>query len=168
MVTREQIEAVLTQVRDALETVRNFGTTLANDLAVIQAREIFTKDIIYTLKEGADKLTVADQNEEGANLLQHRRASVERKDAHAHATRVLVHGLCDLHRQLASRNEHEPVRPPAIFRSQIGDPVQHRQRERGGLPGPGCRLREQIASFEQQRNRLPLYGGRLFVPERGD
>lgn len=58
-----------TQVRDALETVRAFGTTLANDLAIIQTREQFTSDLINTLNEGSDKLTVADQNEEGAKLL---------------------------------------------------------------------------------------------------
>lgn len=65
----ETIDAVGTQVRDALEQVRSFGTTLANDLAIIQTRENFTQDIINTLNEGSDKLTVADQNEEGAKLL---------------------------------------------------------------------------------------------------
>ena len=55
--------------REALETVRNFGLTLANDLSVIQTREGFTQNMINTLSEGADKLTVADQNEEGAKLL---------------------------------------------------------------------------------------------------
>ncbi len=62
-------EATLTSVREALNQVRNFGTTLANDLSVIQARETFTQNIVNTLTEGADKLTVADQNEEGAKLL---------------------------------------------------------------------------------------------------
>lgn len=62
-------DAAIENVRDALTLVRNFGTTLANDLSVIQTREVFTKNIINTLTEGADKLTVADQNEEGAKLL---------------------------------------------------------------------------------------------------
>lgn len=62
-------ELVLTQVRDALETVRGFGSTLANNLSIIQARETYTKDIINTLTEGSDKLVNADQNEEGAKLL---------------------------------------------------------------------------------------------------
>lgn len=65
----ESIDAQLVEARAALETVRNFGTTLANDLAIIQTREQFTQDIINTLNEGSDKLTVADQNEEGAKLL---------------------------------------------------------------------------------------------------
>ncbi len=63
------VELTLDQVRDALATVRNFGSTLANSLSVIQARESFTSSLINTLKEGSDKLTVADQNEEGAKLL---------------------------------------------------------------------------------------------------
>jgi len=63
------IDAVGDQVREALDQVRSFGTTLANDLAIIQTREQFTQDIINTLNEGSDKLTVADQNEEGAKLL---------------------------------------------------------------------------------------------------
>ncbi len=62
-------DGTLTDVRAALELVRNFGLTLANDLSVIQTRETFTGSIINTLTEGADKLTVADQNEEGAKLL---------------------------------------------------------------------------------------------------
>jgi hypothetical protein len=63
------IDSYGTAVRDALEEVRAFGTTLANDLAIIQTREQFTSDLINTLNEGSDKLTVADQNEEGAKLL---------------------------------------------------------------------------------------------------
>jgi flagellin-like hook-associated protein FlgL len=63
------IAAVVTEVSDALDSVRSFGSSLANDLAIIQTREDFTKNTINNLEEGADKLTVADQNEEGANLL---------------------------------------------------------------------------------------------------
>ncbi|MCB9996515.1 MAG: flagellin [Rhodospirillales bacterium] len=62
-------EGTLASVRTALESVRNFGLTLAADLSVIQTRESFTKSMINTLTEGADKLTVADQNEEGAKML---------------------------------------------------------------------------------------------------
>lgn len=67
--TASAIESSLTQVRAALSSVRDFGSSIANDLAIIQTREDFTKSLINTLTEGSDKLTVADQNEEGANLL---------------------------------------------------------------------------------------------------
>lgn len=62
-------EEMLADVRSALELVRNFGSTLANDLSIIQTREDYTKSLVNTLSEGSDKLTVADQNEEGAKLL---------------------------------------------------------------------------------------------------
>lgn len=65
----EQIELTATQARDALGSVRSFGSSLANDLAIITARRDFTEQTINTLQAGADDLTVADQNEEGANLL---------------------------------------------------------------------------------------------------
>lgn len=64
-----EIELSATQARTALNTVRSFGSTLANNLSIIQTRRDFTEGTITTLKAGADDLTVADQNEEGANLL---------------------------------------------------------------------------------------------------
>ncbi len=63
------IELSATQSRDALGAVRSFGSSLANSLAIIQTRQDFTQNTIRTLQAGADDLTVADQNEEGANLL---------------------------------------------------------------------------------------------------
>ena len=63
------IELSATQALAGLESVRNFGSSLANSLAIIQTREDFTQSTISTLQAGADDLTVADQNEEGANLL---------------------------------------------------------------------------------------------------
>jgi flagellin len=59
------INATLT----ALDTVRNFGTTIANSLSIIQTRRDFTESTISILKAGAADLVTADQNEEGANLL---------------------------------------------------------------------------------------------------
>jgi flagellin len=42
---------------------------LANNLAIITTRQEFTQNQVNVLEEGADKLTLADLNEEGANLL---------------------------------------------------------------------------------------------------
>ncbi|PCI56044.1 MAG: flagellin [Alphaproteobacteria bacterium] len=64
-----EIELSATQAREALGSVRSFGSSLSNNLSIIQTRQDFTKSTINTLKAGADDLTVADQNEEGANLL---------------------------------------------------------------------------------------------------
>jgi flagellin-like hook-associated protein FlgL len=65
----QTIDSALTQLRAAKTEVRNFGTTLANDLSIIQTRQDFTKETINNLQEGSDKLTLADKNEEGAKLL---------------------------------------------------------------------------------------------------
>ncbi|AGH98457.1 flagellin N-terminal helical domain-containing protein [Micavibrio aeruginosavorus] len=65
----DTVETSIENVREALETVRNFGSTLANDLSVIQARQTFTSSMVTTLKEGSALLVNADQNEEGAKLL---------------------------------------------------------------------------------------------------
>ncbi|MEC8665593.1 MAG: LamG-like jellyroll fold domain-containing protein [Pseudomonadota bacterium] len=67
--TLEGISTKYAELRSALERVRSFGSSLANDLAIIQTREDFTLNMINTLVEGSDKLTVADQNEEGAKML---------------------------------------------------------------------------------------------------
>ena len=59
----------ITQIREATLDVRNFGQSIANDLSIVQFRRDFTEQTINTLQSGADDLVVADQNEEGANLL---------------------------------------------------------------------------------------------------
>lgn len=63
------VNSASAEIRDALAAVRSFGSSLANDLSIIQTRRDFTENTINTLTAGADDLTVADQNEEGANLL---------------------------------------------------------------------------------------------------
>jgi flagellin len=63
------ITASITQTQNALTTVRNFGSTLANNLSIIQSRQTFTTSTINTLQTGSDALTNADQNLEGASLL---------------------------------------------------------------------------------------------------
>lgn len=63
------IEKSLGEVRNALDSIRAFGSSIANDLSIIQTRRDFTEQTINTLKAGASDLTDADLNEEGANLL---------------------------------------------------------------------------------------------------
>ena len=63
------LQSILDKIDSARERVRRFGTTLATELSVIQIRDTFTREIINTNLRGSDDLTVADQNEQGANLL---------------------------------------------------------------------------------------------------
>ena len=53
----------------ALTTLRSQSQSLSSSLQTVQVRQEFTKAMINTLQTGADNLTLADSNEEGANLL---------------------------------------------------------------------------------------------------
>lgn len=59
----------LTNLTDSLTTLRTQSQTLASNLNVVNIRADFTTGMINTLTTGADKLTAADMNEEGANML---------------------------------------------------------------------------------------------------
>lgn len=63
------IDAAITSVNDAITTLRTSAATLGSNATVLQTRINFTEDLVNTLQEGAGKLTLADLNEESANLL---------------------------------------------------------------------------------------------------
>ena len=65
----KNVQVAIDKVRASISEVRNFGRSIANDLNIIKTRRDFTENTINTLKAGADDLIIADQNEEGANLL---------------------------------------------------------------------------------------------------
>jgi flagellin len=53
----------------ALTTLRSESQSLGSSLATVQVRQDFTKATINTLQQGSNDLTLADSNQEGANLL---------------------------------------------------------------------------------------------------
>jgi len=57
------------QLATALTTLRSEAQSLSSNLSTVQIRQDFTKAMINTLQTGADNLTLADSNAEGANLL---------------------------------------------------------------------------------------------------
>jgi len=63
------INAVLDSIDESLTNLRADAKAFGSSLAVVQTREDFTKNVIANLKEGSDKLVLADTNEEGAKLL---------------------------------------------------------------------------------------------------
>jgi len=63
------ITAALTDLDTAKDTLRSEAKTLSSNLNVITARQDFTQNMINTLEDGAANLTLADMNEEGANML---------------------------------------------------------------------------------------------------
>ena len=63
------IQAASDTLTAALTTLRSESQTLSANLSTVQIRQDFTKSTINTLQNGSAALTLADSNEEGANLL---------------------------------------------------------------------------------------------------
>jgi len=63
------ITAALAALDTAKGDLRTEAKKLASNLNVITARQSFTQNMINTLEDGASNLTLADMNEEGANML---------------------------------------------------------------------------------------------------
>ena len=61
--------ADVTKLDSALSTLQSNSAAMASNLSIITTRQSFSTDMINTLTSGADKLTLADTNEEGANML---------------------------------------------------------------------------------------------------
>jgi len=66
---QDDLSDLLSAIETLDSTLQTQSSKLANNLAVITQREDFTDEEINILEEGADALTSADLNEEGANLL---------------------------------------------------------------------------------------------------
>ncbi len=52
-----------------ISNLRSKAATIANNAAILNVRLDFTKEYVNVLQGGSDKLTLADLNEEGANIL---------------------------------------------------------------------------------------------------
>ena len=67
--TTGNIETAITKVDAAISSLRSMASEFGNNYSIVQSREDFTENLINVLEEGADKLTLADMNEESANML---------------------------------------------------------------------------------------------------
>jgi flagellin-like hook-associated protein FlgL len=63
-----QLDTAITDLQNAVNTARGRAATFSSALAIVQIRQDYNKSKISTLRIGADTLTLADMNEEGANL----------------------------------------------------------------------------------------------------
>lgn len=63
------IERTLQAVNAALDELRSSASSFGASLSTVQIRTDFTEELINTLEVGAGNLTIADMNEEGANML---------------------------------------------------------------------------------------------------
>ena len=67
--TNAGINATLDGLKAATDTLRTQSSKFGSNLSVVEARQDFTKEMINVLETGAANLTLADSNEEAANLL---------------------------------------------------------------------------------------------------
>lgn len=67
--TNEDIEASIAQTEEAISSLRIMASDYGNYYSIVQNRQSFTKSLVNVLTEGADNLTLADMNEESANML---------------------------------------------------------------------------------------------------
>ena len=65
----ENWDSLITELDGHLDTLQAASQTLSSNLSIVTARFDFTQNMINTLNTGADNLTLADMNEESANML---------------------------------------------------------------------------------------------------
>ena len=63
------IDASLQEVESAVAKLREVASDFGSAYSIIETRQDFTENLINVLTEGADSLTLADMNEESANML---------------------------------------------------------------------------------------------------
>lgn len=66
---KEGILQSVKELQNAVQTLRSFSAELGNSYSIVTTRQEFTEKLINVLTEGADKLILADMNEESANML---------------------------------------------------------------------------------------------------
>ncbi|MFN4127178.1 flagellin [Pannonibacter indicus] len=63
------IERTLQAINSALATLRSTASSFGTSLSTVEVRQKFTTQLVNTLEVGAGALTIANMNEEGANML---------------------------------------------------------------------------------------------------
>jgi flagellin-like hook-associated protein FlgL len=63
------LDTLKSTLSTALTTISSQSAAFGSNLTIVQNRQDFTKNLINTLQNGASGLTLADTNEEGANML---------------------------------------------------------------------------------------------------
>lgn len=67
-ISDSNINTAVSQLTTALTKLRTASSSFGNNTTVITTRQDFTSNLINTLQTASDNLTLADTNEEGANL----------------------------------------------------------------------------------------------------
>ena len=67
--TNTSINSTLDDLKASIDTLRSQSAKFGSNLSVVETRQDFTKQMISVLQTGAANLTLADTNEEAANVL---------------------------------------------------------------------------------------------------
>ena len=67
--SKEDIEKSIEELTNAMNQIRSMSSELGSYYNIVLSRQDFTENLINVLEEGADKLTLADMDEESANML---------------------------------------------------------------------------------------------------
>ncbi|MEQ1769447.1 MAG: flagellin [Devosia sp.] len=67
--TNSGINVILRDLTGAIDTLRTQSAKLGSSLSVVETRQSFTSSMIAVLQTGASNLTLADSNDEAANVL---------------------------------------------------------------------------------------------------
>ncbi len=67
--TKADVEKSIEELTNAMNQIRSMSSELGSYYNIVLSRQDFTENLINVLEEGADKLTLADMNEESANML---------------------------------------------------------------------------------------------------
>ena len=105
-----------------------------------------------------------------AHLPSHRDAADHERGLDAHVAAVGAEAFEDLAGQFARRAEHQHARALLFQRLPVvGEPVEDRERERGGLAGAGLRDADEVAAGEDQRDGVGLDrgGGGVLLLSKG-
>ncbi len=68
-VAGSRFQSIVSRLDRAITQIQNLGSQLGVQVSILQTRSDFTTNYANDLKTGSDKLTLADLNEEGANLV---------------------------------------------------------------------------------------------------
>ena len=67
--TNQGVDDTISAIEAAVTRLRDVASEFGNNYSIVQTRQDFTENLINVLEEGADDLTLADMNEESANML---------------------------------------------------------------------------------------------------
>jgi len=65
----EEVDALIGNIRSSIDSLRGQAQSFGSNVAILQERSSFNQNVANELQAGADNLTLADLNEEAANLV---------------------------------------------------------------------------------------------------